>query len=169
MGLRLPTEARRRVVDVSKSKVVGDFSDFWHCIGRLIKDMGTVFQLEPFVVHSDTYERLPTLAPVHPRFHLPSLDECESSVDRLLAGLKFRSSPITKRNRSISPSIITDKGKGKEQLVAPEEGLIGPELETAGAEDVSFWLKAGDDEPGPSTGRFFKVGWIASARFALTR
>jgi hypothetical protein len=89
------------------------------------------------------------MMPVEPRFALPPLDEYVSSPDRLLAGMADRLG----LRRGSDPGIL-DKGKHKELV-----GEIAGDLEVDRAvDDSTFWLRAGDLEPGPSRPRRTKVG-----------
>lgn len=110
-----------------------------------------MFKLDPFILGRDEAGALPGLESVRPRFQLPDLEECESSVNRLLDGLKFRPTfpGPSRHQKHLSP-----KGKEREMPSGEEQTSL---LEDDGANGVSFWMEAGENVPGPSKGRLFQV------------
>lgn len=109
-----------------------------------------MFKIDPFNLDTRDAGRLPQLDDVQPRFHLPILGESESSVTRLLDSLRFRAKlPVHTRTRP------TGSPKGKEKELVPVEVAVDADLE--GEDDASFWLEAGENVPGPSKGKLFKV------------
>lgn len=109
-----------------------------------------MFKINPFILGAGDAGLLPQLDDVRPRFQLPILEESESSVNRLLNSLTFQTTlpAHTRTGTSGSP-------KGKEKEVIPEE--IAIEVDVDGLDDASFWLQAGENVPGPSKGKLFKV------------
>lgn len=110
-----------------------------------------VFKLDPLVFDLEQpgdVGQLPQLPAVRPRFWLPTLDENESPVDRLLDSLNFKSSPgFSSRKQSTQ----SPKGKEKEVLAVDDSPTQEDDR------DAAFWIRASEEEPGPSNGRLFRV------------
>lgn len=108
-----------------------------------------MFKIDPFVLGTNDGGHLPELEAVQSRFQLPDLEGYESSVNRLLDGLKFRATSTD----LIAPR-LHGSPKGKEKAVVEEEAAGNDLVER---NDASFWLEAGENLPGPSKGRLFQV------------
>lgn len=116
-----------------------------------------MFSLDPLKLGPEDAGNLLHLEAVRPRFHLPNLEECGSSVDRLLDGLHLRTTLTAPSNTRTARS---PKGKGREVTVETELD----DVEILEADQASFWLEAGENQAGPSTGKVFKV---SSRSFAV--